>query len=58
VSAVQAADEHTLLMQLTEQQSVFAVHDDPPVEHIAGFTSQVPAAVHTIEQHMVPSVHP
>jgi hypothetical protein len=45
------------LSQRTEQQSVFALHDDPGCEHVVGLTAQLPVLSHTPEQHAVPAEH-
>lgn len=57
LSATHCVDEHTLPSQRTEQQSVFALQDEPPAEHVVVLTVQAPVVSHVPEQHIVPSVH-
>jgi hypothetical protein len=57
LSAMHAWLEHTLLSQRTEQQSVFALHEDPGIEHVVGLTEQLPVESHTPEQHEAPAEH-
>jgi hypothetical protein len=49
--------EHTLSMQLTEQQSVFAEHELPAGPHVVGFAEHAPCGSQTPEQHVSPLVH-
>ena len=55
LSAMHCVEEHTLPSQRTEQQSVFALQDEPPDEHVVVLTAQLPVESHTPEQHIVPS---
>src|SRR5690348_960385 len=57
LSAVHWFVWHTPPTQLVEQQSVFALHDEPACEHIVGFTVQLPVESQTPEQQVVPSEH-
>jgi hypothetical protein len=57
VSATHAWSEHTLLSQRTEQQSVFAAHDEPGCEQVVGLAAQLPVLSQTPEQHIVPAEH-
>lgn len=48
---------HTLNRQLVEQQSVFALHDEPAAEHDVPFTAQLPVESHIPEQQVSPVAH-
>jgi hypothetical protein len=56
-SAVHWVAEHVLLMQLTVQQSVLALHAWPAAAHVFVLTVQAPFASHMPEQHVEPVVH-
>lgn len=56
-SAVHCVLEHTLLTQLSEQQSVFAEHDEPATEHVVGFAAHAPCGSQTAEQQSPPPTH-
>lgn len=56
-SAVHWWSEHTLPMQLTEQQSVFAEHDVPAMPHTVGFAEHAPCGSQVPEQQVSPAVH-
>jgi len=43
--------------QLSEQQSVFALHDEPAAAHIVPLTAQLPVGSHTFEQQVSPVAH-
>lgn len=51
------AAEHVSEMQLTVQQSVFAVHGWPADAHVVVFTVQAPVGSHIPEQHVAFDVH-
>jgi hypothetical protein len=51
LSDVHWVPEHTLLTQLTEQQSVGALHDELAEPHVVGFAVQAPVGSQMPEQH-------
>ncbi|HEX4454930.1 MAG TPA: hypothetical protein VH143_28915 [Kofleriaceae bacterium] len=56
-SLVHCVAEHVPEMQLTVQQSVFAVHDCPADAHVVALTLHAPVGSHIPEQHVSFDVH-